>query len=125
MSYNLKISVKISGYDGYAVIAYPEFSQPTYNLGQMFRKCMDWDYSISEKDKDGEYRHCYYNCDFAIEKIENGLNELQTNREKYIECNPKNGWGNIDDAIRTLKALRECIYELAEEIPINCLYMSW
>jgi hypothetical protein len=125
MSYDLKIRVKAEGCEAYPTIATPEYDTPTYNLGEMFRKCMDWDYSQGEKDENGEWHDCIYKCDFVIEKVQRGINELRTNRSKYYQYEPENGWGTLDGAIRVLESLRDCIYEQSEEIPLNCLYMSW
>lgn len=115
MSYNLKIRVKAEGCNKYPVIAYPELDTPTYNLGKMFRACMNWDYKQSE----------LYRCDEVISKIERGIKELTYNPEKYEKYNPTNGWGDLNSALNTLCSLRDCIHEQAEEIPLNCLYMSW
>ncbi len=125
MSYDIRIRVKAEGCDKYPVIAYPEHDTPTYNLGKMFRACMDWDYSQSEMGQDGKYHKCYYRCDFVIKKVERGIKELTENRKEYEKYNPENGWGDLDGALRVLKSLRECIYEQAEEIPLDFLYMSW
>ena len=53
MSYDLRIAVKVAGVpknepDLYVVIAEPELSNPTYNLGEMFRACTGWDYDQGE-----------------------------------------------------------------------------
>lgn len=125
MSYDIRLRVKAEGCDAYPVVAVPEYDSPTYNLGKMFRACMDWDYSQSEKDDSGEYKTCYYKCDFVINRVEHGIKELRTNRKKYMKFNPPNGWGSIDGAIEALESLRTCIYETAEEIPLDCLYMTW
>ena len=115
MSYDIRICVKIDGIDQYAVIGCPELDSPTYNLGNMFRACMNWDFRQSE----------YYNCNDVIDKVEHGIKELRTHRDKYEIYNPSNGWGDLDGAIRVLESLRMCIYEEAETIPINHLYMRW
>lgn len=125
MSYNLSIRVKAEGCDIYPEIARPELCSPTYNLGEMFRKCMDWHYKQSEKNSNGRYETCYYRCDEIIPKIERGIKELKYHHEKYEKYNPSNGWGNLNDALNVLLSLRACIYEQAEEIPLNCLYMTW
>lgn len=126
MSYDIYISVKVAGAENlYATIAEPEYHSPTYNLGKMFRACMNWDYSQSEKDENGEYKTCYYRCDEVINYVEHGLRELRTNRMEYEQYNPENGWGSLDGAIKCLESVRACIYEQAERIPIECLYMSW
>lgn len=115
MSYDLRIAVKVDGTDIFAQIAEPEYASPTYNLGDMFRACMDWDYTQSE----------YYPCSEAITKVERGIRELRANKSAYIKYNPSNGWGDISSALRSLESLRECIYEQAEDIPIEHLWMAW
>jgi hypothetical protein len=125
MSYDLRIHVKAEGCDKYPVIATPELDTPTYNYRDMFVACMDWDYSQSEKGEDGEYHTCYYRCSEILPKIEHGIKELRTNRKAYEQYEPDNGWGTLSGAIRVLESLRDCIYEQAEEVPLECLYMSW
>ena len=115
MSYDIRIRVKVEGCGKYVTVGYPEYDSPTYNLRDMFVACMDWDYSQGEQ----------YPCDFVIEKVERGIHELRTRREHYKQYNPKNGWGDIDSAIEVLESVRECIYEWAEDIPIECLYFQW
>lgn len=53
MSYSIGIYVKVEGCDKYAEIAYPSHSSPSYNLGKLFRSCMNWNFNSSE----------YYRCD--------------------------------------------------------------
>ena len=125
MSYDIEIYVKVEGCDKYATIAEPEYAHPTYNLGRMFRACMDWNYSQSEKGEDGEYHTCYYKCSEIINNVERGIRELRCNRKEYEQYEPDNGWGTISSAIHVLESLRTCIYEQAEDIPLECLYMSW
>lgn len=115
MSYDLRIAVKVQGCDRFAIIATPEYDQPTYNLGEMFRACTGWDYDQGE----------YYNCAEVIGKIEQGIHELSVNRQKYKPMEPSNGWGSIASAKLALESLRDCIYEQAEDIPIECLWVAW
>lgn len=115
MSYDLEIGVKIENYDKILPIAYPEYENPTYNLGPMFRACMEWDY------KQGEW----YKCSEVIEKIDHGIRELTLHEDEYIQYNADNGWGTTETALRDLKSLRDCIYETAELVPIEHLYMRW
>lgn len=115
MSYDLRIAVKVDGTDIFAQIAEPEYANPTYNLGDMFRACMDWNYTQSE----------YYPCSEVITKVERGIRELRTNKSAYIKYNPSNGWGSISVALIALESLRECIYEQSEYIPIEHLWMAW
>lgn len=115
MSYDLRIAVKVDGCDKFAQIAEPEYSSPTYNLGKMFRACTGWDFNQGE----------YYKCSDVIGNIENGVKELRTNRVQYKQYEPENGWGTIASAVVALENLRDCIYEQAEEIPLECLYVAW
>lgn len=115
MSYDLQICVKAEGVDYYLPIAYPVYDDPTYNLRDMFVECMDWEYVQGNM----------YRCSDIIGKVERGIKELETNRAKYEKYNPPNGWGDIDSAFITLVSLKECIYETAEDIPIEHLYMRW
>jgi hypothetical protein len=88
---------------------------------------MDWDYSQSEKDENGEWQDCLYKCDFVLEKVRRGISELINNRAEYEQYSPENGYGTLDGAIRCLKSLETCIFETAEEtgIPLDKIYMSW
>lgn len=116
MSYDLEIGVKVAGAENlYTRIAEPEYAHPTYNLGKMFRACTKWDYNQSE----------WYKCSDVIGNIENGIRELYLNRKEYEQYEPENGWGTINSAIRDLESLRDCVYEQAEYIPIELLYVRW
>lgn len=115
MSYDLRICVKAEGVDCYPPVACPELDHPTYNLRDMFVACMDWEY------KQGKI----YKCSEIIGNVERGIKELKTNSQKYKQYNPPNGWGNIEAALEALVSLKDCIYETAEDIPIECLYMRW
>ena len=115
MSYDLRISVKVEGIDKYIGIATPEHDSPTYNLSEMFRACMSWDY---EQGK-------HYRCSEVIDNIKQGIDELKYNRKEYEQYNPPNGWGDLDGALETLISIKKCIYEEAKWIPIEHLYLSW
>ncbi len=115
MSYDLEVAVKVDGTELFAQIATPEYKSPTYNLREMFVACMGWNYS----------QHKYYKCSDVILNIEQGIRELATNRKEYEKYNPPNGWGSIESARKALESLRVCIYETAEYIPIEHLYMRW
>lgn len=117
MSYDLRISVKPQGApdDCYVQIAEPEYKNPTYNLGQMFRACMNWDFKQRE----------YYPCADVIHYVEHGICQLRFNSKAYEKYNPENGWGSLSGALNTLESLRECIYQTAENVPIECMYMAW
>lgn len=115
MSYDLRIAVKIEGYDGYADIAEPELASPTYNLGTMFRTSTGWDFEQS----------VYYKAKDVLPMIEHGISELRLKPTKYKKFEPGNGWGTIGSAVNALESLRACIYETAERIPIEHLWVCW
>ena len=121
VSYDIRIGVKVEGSGCFAVVAEPQYSSPTYNLRDMFVACMDWDYE----------QGMWYNCEEVLPKFERGLSELLFHREAYEQYNPSNGWGNIDSAIKVIESVIECIKHQRgdgwswNDIPLECLYMSW
>ena len=115
MSYCIGIYVKVEGCSKYVETTYPTYYKPTYNLGKLFRACMNWQFKNSE----------YYRCDNVMEYVEKGIKELECNPLKYTELLPSNGWGKMSDAIETLNSIRECILEENEDIPLECMYMRW
>lgn len=115
MSYDLEVLVKVYGDGGYARIAQPEYSSPTYNLGEMFRAAMGWDFKQGVE----------YKCIDIMDNINNGINELKCFPYNYTKYEPENKWGTVESAIRDLESLRDCIYEAAEHIPAEYLYVRW
>lgn len=112
MSYDLEILVKIEN-GQYIYIDEPRYSSPTYNLGKMFRVAMDWDF---------EQRTIYKIADI-FENIQRGITELKKQPEKYVQYEPENRWGTVEDALEVLKSLKECILE--QDIDTKYLYMRW
>ena len=125
MSYDIRIAVKVKGpeEDMYAVIAEPEYSSPTYNLGEIFRACMDWDYDQGE----------WYNVAEIYQKIVLGCINLRYHADQFKKYNPSNGWGDTESALKALESLKACIDDIESPdvwsgwnmIPKAYLYMSW
>lgn len=115
MSYDIEIGVRIYDTDLYVCIAEPKYSNPTYNLGQMFRAATGWNF---EQGK-------WYRCEDVINDIQQGISELVIRPSKYKTLEPKNGWGTISSAVECLESMRDCIYRTAEEIPIEHLWIRW
>lgn len=120
MSYDIRLGVKVEGTDIIAVIAAPEYSSPTYNLGDMFRACMGWDF------KQGEW----YNVSEVLPNILKGITELSMYPKKYREYEPDNGWGTVKTALSALQSLAECISEQNDgsawqDIPYEHLWLRW
>lgn len=113
MSYNLSIGVKVAGVEDLIVeIGRPLYDSPTYNLGDMFRACMDWDYE----------QGVWYKVSDVLPKVERGVHELRFHGKKYDKYNGQ-------DALIVLESLLECFAEYGPEswksIPFEHLYMRW
>ncbi len=126
MSYDLRIAVKVVGAEKgneYAVIAEPEFSSPTYNIGEMLRKCTGWDFKQSE----------YYCVADVYENIVRGIINLTEHESEYEKYNSPNGWGTTQSALRALKSIKECIDDIENPngwngwntFPKSVLYVAW
>lgn len=122
MSYDLRLAVKAEGAeDCYVVFDEPEYSSPTYNIGDMFRACTGWNFKQSE----------WYNAKEVLPLIQHGINELKYNEKEYIKYNSPNGWGSTESALKALQSLEDCIYQNVSgnytwnKIPIECIYISW
>lgn len=123
MSYDIRFGVKVEGADNvFAIIGRPEYDSPTYNVADIFRKSMDWDYEQGE----------WYPLNEVLPKIEHGINELKFNAKKYKKYEPSNKWGSVESALEALKSIHAWIMpnspwerEYDEDIPINCIYMRW
>lgn len=123
MSYDIMLGVKVSGAENlYAVIAEPELSSPTYNLGEMFRKCTGWNY---EQGK-------WYKVSDVLPLIQHGIQELSLHPSAYKKYNAPNGWGTVGIALESLKSMEKCIRDNSEdasitwnEIPLDLMYIRW
>ena len=122
MSYDIMFAVKPAGApDGvYAAIGEPESAHPTYNVGEILRRSMDWDFDQGE----------WYSVTEVIPKIEKGIHELRFNGQKYKEYEPDNGYGDIGTALRSLEAIINWLSTEKEwtwnaEVPIECIYVRW
>lgn len=121
MSYDVRFGVKVAGAENiYAIIGEPEYHSPTYNVGTIFRKSMDWDFKQSE----------WYPVNEVIPKLERGIHELRFDSNKYKQYEPDNGWGTVSSALRALESI---VYWLSEgremgwngDIPLDYVYMTW
>lgn len=112
MSYDLEILAKIEN-GQYICIGEPKYSSPTYNLGKMFRVAMDWDFD----------QGTIYNVADIFENIKRGIAELEQHPEKYVQYEPENKWGTVNNALDVLRTLRDCILE--QDIDTKYLYVRW
>ena len=123
MSYDIRLGVKVDGAkDLYAVVDEPELASPTYNLGQMFRKCTGWNY---EQGK-------WYKVSDVLPMIQHGIQELSYHPSAYKKYNAPNGWGTVESALESLKSMEKCIRDNSEdasitwnEIPLDLMYIRW
>ena len=122
MSYDIRFGVKVAGApdDCFAVIGHPERDSPTYNIGNLFRACMDWNF------KQGEW----YKLTDIYPKICHGIQELTMHSKKYKEYEPDNGWGDVGSALECLQSIRSWVEDEMQwswnsEVPKDCIYMAW
>ena len=126
MSYDLRIAVKVEGAEKgneFAIIAEPEFHSPTYNLGEMFRKCTGWDFDQGE----------FYKVSEVYGNIERGIINLREHEAEFERYNSPNGWGTTVSALRALESLKQCIDEIEDPnswtgwntFPKSLLYVAW
>ncbi len=64
-------------------------------------------------------------CLMSTLDVANSLHGISRYMTASEELEPSNGWGTLDGAIRVLESLRTYIYERAEDIPIDCLWVAW
>lgn len=112
MSYDIEFQVKTE-YGDYIKIGEPTHASPTYNIGNMLRTAMDWDFKQFETYKVSE----------ILPKLELGLTQLKQNPENYRQYEPENKWGTVETAVETLNSILEFIYDT--NIPLEYLYMIW
>ena len=126
MSYDIRIAVKVAGAEKnneYAVIAEPEWHSPTYNLGEMFRKCTGWNFNQGE----------FYKVSDVYQNIVRGIINLTEHEEEFEKYNSPNGWGTTQSALSTLKSLKCCIDNIENPnkwigwntFPKELLYVAW
>ena len=120
MSYDIEFGVKVADADGLiAKIGEPEFSSPTYNIGTMLRKCMDWDFKQSK----------WYKVTDVLPNIERGLHEITFNEKAYRKYNASNGWGDTNSAKECLRSIVDEIEHYTDgwnqEIPLEHLWIRW
>lgn len=126
MSYDLRIAVKVEGAEKgneFAVIAEPELSNPTYNTGEMFRKCMGWDFEQGE----------FYRVSDIYQNIVRGIINLTEHEKEFEKYNSPNGWGTTVSALNALKSLKKCIDDIEDPngwggwntFPKSLLYVAW
>jgi len=122
MSYDIRFAVRVAGTDEelYAIIGEPERHSPTYNIREMFCKCMDWDF---EQGK-------FYKVSEVLPNIERGLHELQFHGPKYRKYNSPNGWGDTSSAREALESIIKWLtddlrWSWNSDIPLDCLYIAW
>lgn len=123
MSYDIRFGVKVEGAaDVYAIIGRPKYDSPSYNIREIFVRCMNWDYEQGR----------WYRIDEVLAKIEDGIKELISNPHLYRPYEPENGCGSVESAKNCLGSIYKWFYpdnewdrEYDEDIPMNCIYMKW
>lgn len=75
-------------------------SNITYNLVDMYYKCLDKKLGLKILDK--------MSCKEAIEIIQSAIKDLQENKEEYEKLNPENGWGSYEGLLKTFIDINRC-----------------
>lgn len=116
MSYDIRFAVKAEN-GAFVVFHTPEYDTPTYNVGTIFRKAMDFDF------KQGEF----YRVSELIPHLIKGANEVLYHKDKYIQYEPDNGWGSVDTVRTALMSILDAIEYIKEwhGIPLEYFYMAW
>jgi hypothetical protein len=124
-NYNLQLHVKAEGCDLYPVVATPNPLYTGQEAYPVLTDCMGWNFARMVDVGEGKYKTCYYRCDDVLPKIEQGLKELNYNREKYEKYEYLIGAGIIRSSLDILMNIACCIDEQAKTIPLKSLYLSW
>ena len=79
----------------------------THNLGKMARECGLYEpmwrpYLVVGLDIEEE-DEVVINAGVLIKDLRRGIEELENNKEEYIQYNPDNGWGDYDGLLRVAK----------------------
>lgn len=95
MSYNIHFKVKAEGIDYYLDIGYCD-ANITWNVRKIIELStgLPW---INEENNGL--------CKDIIPCIENGLDELRRNPQKYLPYEAKNGWGTVEGTKRFFRRI--------------------
>lgn len=100
MSYDVSFRVKIEGLNKY--IEVESVANITWNVRELIKQSSGWD--IKNEDENGFIKDW-------IPMIENGIEELTNNPEKYRQYEAKNGWGTVES---TLGFYKDCLNKYRE-----------
>ena len=89
MSYDISFKVKVEGVD-----AYVRVGNCNANITWNARKIIELSTGLPWENEANNGL-----CLDVIPKIQHGLTELETNREKYLRYEAKNGWGTVNGTI--------------------------
>ena len=93
MSYNISFKVKVEGTNKYIKVGNCE-ANTTWNVREIITRSTGLEWKNSENNG---------LCVDVVPYIKKGLNELQTNPNKYKQYESDNGWGTVCDTIRFFK----------------------
>lgn len=121
MSYDIRIGVKVEGLDVIAVIDEPDHNSPTYNIGDLVRKCTGWDF------KQGEW----YRVSDVVPMLMHGLEELTLHSAKYRALGED--YSQTGYVREVLQSILECIAQNTgdsywtkwQQIPAEHLWIAW
>ena len=122
MSYDIRVAVKTvhpnRWGECFAVVDSPEYDSPTYNVGRIFRKAMDWDFDQGE----------WYPLADVLAHIDHGIGALRNNFDAYRDMEPENKWGTVETVWECLTSWRAWIeqpYGITDTWGIENLWWRW
>lgn len=116
MSYDLRFAVKAEN-GKYVDFITPDFAHPTYNIGNILRKAMGFDFNQGD----------YYRLSEIMEYLIKGKTELKYNAKAYRQYEPSNKWGTVKNARDSIDSILECVTKIVVwyEIPLEFVYFAW
>ena len=105
----MRLKVKVEGLDIYAPVEWNEPLNITWNVHELIRQSSGWDIDNEKNNGTAEYIGNF---------IEDGINELEQNPEKYKKYEAPNGCGTVQG---TLKFYRRFL-EYLKEYPFACVF---
>lgn len=118
MSYDISFKVKVEGVDAYIPVG-----NCNANITWNVRKIIELSTGLPWENAANNGL-----CLDVIPKIQHGLTELETNREKYLPYEAKNGWGTVNGTIRFFERIlddwADLVQRYEELVPVVTFWIE-
>lgn len=117
MSYDIDFGVKVEGTDKIVAFDRPEYRNPTYNVSDILRKSMEWEFEQGE----------WYRIDKVYGFLQRGLYEVEKFPYKYKKFEPINGWGDVGTVREVLQSILDKIEDIErfKGLTKDQFYITW